>query len=119
VSRLVRVFAYGTLCDAAVFRRVAGTSGPLDQAQPAILHGWRRVALRGTPYPTLLRDAQAETDGKLLAVTAPVLRRLHIYEGPAYRFLPVTVQVPVRGGSTRWRAHAWIAANADPATPWP
>lgn len=119
MSRPVLVFAYGTLCEAAVFRRVTGTLRPLDLARPAVLPGWRRVVLRGTPYPTLVRDSGGETNGRLLAVTPAVLRRLHIYEGPAYRFLPVMVHVPARGGSTRWRAHAWIAANADPATPWP
>jgi gamma-glutamylcyclotransferase (GGCT)/AIG2-like uncharacterized protein YtfP len=111
----MRVFAYGTLRDPKVFARVAGTALPLDRALPAILPGFRRVVLRGTPYPTLLRDPGAETDGLLLAVGALVLRRLHAYEGPAYRFRPVHVTV----GSVRIPAHAWISPHADPETDWP
>lgn len=111
----MRIFAYGTLRDRQTFLRVAGTTGPLDAAMPAILPGFRRVALLGTPYPTLLRDPRAATDGVLLRVSAATLRRLHRYEGPAYRFVPVLPRV----GSTRVRAHAWIAADADPQTPWP
>jgi gamma-glutamylcyclotransferase (GGCT)/AIG2-like uncharacterized protein YtfP len=109
------IFAYGTLRDPETFRLVAGTSAPLAAAVPATLPGYRRVTLCGTPYPTLLRDPGTETDGLLLHVPPKILRRLHIYEGPAYRFVPVMLRV----GSTRVRAHAWIAANADPATPWP
>ncbi len=111
----MRIFAYGTLCDPAVFARVAGTHVPLADAAPATLPGWRRVKLRGTSYPTLVRDRAAETDGLLLAVPPLMLRRLHIYEGPAYRFVPVLLRV----GSTRNRAHAWIAPDADPAASWP
>lgn len=111
----MRIFAYGTLRDPETFRRAAGTTAPLAEARPAILPGWRRVTLRGTPYPTLVRDAAAQTDGLLLRVEPKVLRRLHQYEGPAYRFVPVMLRV----GSTRAHAHAWIAADADPASPWP
>ena len=114
-ARPMRVFAYGTLRDPAVFRRVAGSDAPLARALPAILPGFRRVTLRGTPYPTLLREAGAETDGLMLTVGPAMLRRLHAYEGPAYRFRRVHVTV----GSVRVPAHAWIAPDADAETPWP
>jgi gamma-glutamylcyclotransferase (GGCT)/AIG2-like uncharacterized protein YtfP len=109
------VFVYGTLCDSAVFARVARARRPLLLARPAVLRGFRRVALRGTPYPTLLRAPGAAVAGKLLRVTPAQLARLHRYEGRAYRFRAVLA----RRFSTVFRAHAWIAANADPATPWP
>ena len=128
LAHLIPVLPYVTLIMAAVFSRFdpafeaqARSLGatPLQTFRavtlPAILPGFRRVVLRGTPYPTLLRDPGAETDGLLLAVGALVLRRLHAYEGPAYRFRPVHVTV----GSVRIPAHAWISPHADPETDWP
>lgn len=112
---LAPVFVYGTLCDPAVFARVARAARPLLLARPALLHGFRRVALRGTPYPTLLRAPGCAVAGKVVRVSAAQLARLHRYEGRAYRFRAVLV----RRCSTVLRAHAWIATNADPATPWP
>jgi len=109
------VFVYGTLCDRAVFARVARATRPLLLARPAVLPGFRRVALRGTPYPTLLRAPGFVVRGQVVRVTPAQLARLHRYEGRAYRFRAVRV----RRVSTVLRAHAWIAANADPATPWP
>lgn len=112
---MIAVFAYGTLRDPEIFRRVARDAAPLLAAVPALLPGWRRVRLAGTAYPTLVADARAETDGLLLHVGAAALRRLHAYEGPAYRFRRVHVTV----GSLRVPAHAWISPHADPETPWP
>lgn len=111
----MRIFAYGTLRDVAVFARVAGTIAPLQAALPATLPGWRRVRLAGTPYPTLTPDAAAETDGLLLDVPPATLRRLHAYEGPAYRFRRVRVTV----GTLRVGAHAWISPLADKDSSWP
>lgn len=111
----MRIFVYGTLRDPRVFARIAGSLAPLDSALPARLPGWRRVRMAGTPYPTLLRDPRAEADGLLLDVPHAALRRLHAYEGPAYRFRPVRVTV----GSLRILAHAWISPHADPESSWP
>uniref|UniRef100_UPI0022EB5E15 gamma-glutamylcyclotransferase family protein n=1 Tax=Falsiroseomonas oryzae TaxID=2766473 RepID=UPI0022EB5E15 len=58
------VFLYGTLLDPRVFARFAGRA-PLRCALAAVLPGHRRVTLRGTPYPTLLRGA-GEVHGLLL-----------------------------------------------------
>jgi gamma-glutamylcyclotransferase (GGCT)/AIG2-like uncharacterized protein YtfP len=111
----VAVFVYGTLLDPAVFARFAGRR-PLRRALPARLMGYRRVRLRGTPYPTLVEGAGAVA-GLLLPRLAPdAFRRLAAYEGPDYALRPVRVSTP-RG--PRW-ARAWVAASrrADPSIPW-
>lgn len=111
----MRVFLYGSLLDAGVFRRMAGTLAPFRRALPARLGGYRRVALRGTPYPTLLRAAGV-VDGVLVALAPAPLARLSTYEGASYRLIPVRVQTS-RGPRC---ARAWVAARwrADPARPW-
>ena len=109
------VFVYGTLLDARVFARFAGHA-PLRRAVPARLVGWRRVALRGTPYPTLVRG-EGLVSGLLLPRLPPVaFARLAAYEGASYALVPL--RVSTRRGPRR--ARAWIAARwrADPATGW-
>ena len=101
----MRVFLYGTLMDPTVARRVAGEDGFVRDARPALLAGYRRATLRGTPYPTLARDAAGTVHGLLAEVTPAVLSRLHDYEGRQYRFVAVRV---LCGGVTR-AARAWIA----------
>jgi hypothetical protein len=118
------LFLYGTLLDPRVLARQAGQPGLGRRLLPAWLPGWRRVALRGTPYPTLLRAAGAETAGALLRAGPQALSRLAAYEGAFYRLAPVRVLTsrgPVRARAwmaQRWRAHAaqdWAPRlNQDP-----
>ncbi len=109
------VFVYGTLLDPRIFARFAGRA-PLRRALPARLSGHRRVPLRGTPYPTLLRG-EGEVAGLLLPRLAPAaLARLSAYEGPSYALVPLRVATP-RGPR---RARAWAAApwRADAGRDW-
>lgn len=101
----MRVFLYGTLMDPEVAQRVTGEDRFVREARPALLPGWRKVPLRGTPFPTLVREEGAATHGLLAEVPPGVLARLHAYEGAAYRFLAVRVLCAGR----RLAARAWIA----------
>ncbi|GIX10399.1 gamma-glutamylcyclotransferase family protein [Elioraea sp.] len=109
----MRLFLYGTLTDPAVARRVAGEDRFVREARPALLAGYRRVILRGTPYPTLVPDREAAVHGLVTEVTPAVLRRLHAYEGPLYRF--VTVRVLCEGATLA--ARAWIAHRTRATAP--
>jgi gamma-glutamylcyclotransferase (GGCT)/AIG2-like uncharacterized protein YtfP len=107
------LFLYGTLLHPATFARFAGHA-PLRLALPARASGWRRVGLRGTPYPTLRRGA-GEVAGLLLPRLAPgAFARLSAYEGASYRLVPL--RVATRFGPRR--ARAWLAP-AWRAGPWP
>jgi gamma-glutamylcyclotransferase (GGCT)/AIG2-like uncharacterized protein YtfP len=107
------VFVYGTLLDPRVFRRQAGTLRPWRRALPAKLPRCRRVLLRGTPYPTLLRGA-GEVKGLLLNLAAEPLYRLASYEGGRYRLQPVRV-ITARGprNARAWTAPAWQADRSQ------
>ncbi len=110
------LFFYGTLLDPRVFARFAGRA-PLRQALPARLRGYRRVTLRGTPYPTLLRGA-GEVAGMFVPSLPPAaFARLSAYEGPSYMLVPIHVATP-RGPR---RARAWMACRwrAQPECSWP
>lgn len=99
------VFIYGTLLDPRIFARFAGRAAH-RRAVPARLVGWRRVGLRGTPYPTLVAGP-GEVTGLLLPRLTPAgFARLSAYEGPCYALVPVRVAT-ARGPR---RARAWIAA---------
>ena len=104
---LTALFLYGTLLDPAVLARQAGQARLGRRLRPAVLRGWRRVVMRGTPYPTLIPDPGAETAGGLLRVGPAALARLSAYEGAFYRRVPVRVAT----GRGMARAQAWVAAR--------
>lgn len=113
--RVAALFLYGTLLDPAVFARLAGRA-PLRRALPARAADWRRVTLRGTPWPTLARGP-GEVAGLLLPRLAPgAMARLAAYEGAAYRLVPL--RVATRRGPRH--ARAWLAPRWRAGTlPWP
>jgi len=113
----VILFLYGTLLDPAVLARMSGEPVLPRRLRPARLAGWRRVFLRGTPYPTLVEDAASVVEGAVLRAGPAAVARLAAYEGSAYAMVPVTVAT-ARGAV---RARAWIAPawRADAARPWP
>jgi gamma-glutamylcyclotransferase (GGCT)/AIG2-like uncharacterized protein YtfP len=109
------VFLYGTLLDPGVFRRQAGTLRPWRRGLPARLPAYRRVVLRGTPYPTLVRGP-GEVDGLLLILPPAPMQRLTAYEGGRYRLRPVLVVTAFgRRAARAWMAPAW---QADTAKNW-
>ncbi len=105
------LFLYGSLLDAALFRRIAGV--PLA-GLPAVLAGWRRVAMTHGPYPTLRRDAGSMVEGLLVQVDGRAFAKLCDYEGPRWRRREVVAVVDGR----RVVAQAWIAAGGS-RKPWP
>ena len=101
------LFLYGTLLRPDVLERMAGQPGLARRLRPARLVGWARVALRGTPYPTLVPAPGATTAGALLRCGPAARARLRAYEGASYRLVPVRVAT-ARGPV---RARAWVAAR--------
>ncbi len=99
------LFLYGSLLDPKVLARQSGEPGLARRLRPAVLADHARRPLRGTRYPTLIRQAGTFTEGALLRPGPAALRRLAAYEGAEYRLAPVrplTARGPVR-------ARAWIA----------
>jgi gamma-glutamylcyclotransferase (GGCT)/AIG2-like uncharacterized protein YtfP len=110
------VFLYGTLLDPRVFTRFARRAA-LRRALPGSLRGFRRVRLRGTPYPTLLRGAGEVRGLWLPRLAGADFVSLSAYEGRSYALVPVRVGTP-RGPRL---ARAWMAApwRADAGRGWP
>lgn len=112
-ERGLPVFVYGSLLDPDVLARQSGRRGLMRRAVPAVLPGWRRVALRGTPFPTLVRARRHRVHGLLLRLIGAPKRRLQAYEGKAYRLRPIRV-LTARGprGALAWIACAALAGPA-------
>jgi gamma-glutamylcyclotransferase (GGCT)/AIG2-like uncharacterized protein YtfP len=102
----MRLFVYGTLLDATLVRRLTGQPA---NARPARLAGFRRVRLRGTPYPTLARG-RGTVYGAVLRVDGRAFRRLNAYEGPRYRLHRVRPRLLASRATVA--ALAWIAPGA-------
>ncbi len=114
---MMALFLYGTLLDPSLLAAKSGDAALIRRAVPALLPGYRRVLLRGTPYPTLLPDPRARVEGLLLPrIDSRALGRLAAYEGPPYRLAPVRVLTP-RGPRRAW---AWLTPRwrADAACAW-
>ena len=76
------LFAYGTLMEEAVFRRVAGSA---LLGVPAVARGWIRRRVRGRVYPGIIPKAGGIVNGVLYAELTPVAwRRLDAFEGEMY-----------------------------------
>ena len=99
------LFLYGSLLDPKVLARQSGERRLARRFCPAILPHHARRPLRGTPYPTLIRQPGAVTEGALLRPGPAAFRRLAAYEGAEYRLTPVRPLTP-RGPVC---ARAWIA----------
>lgn len=109
------IFIYGTLLKQRVLARCSGDALLRRRGIPALAPGYQRVALRGTPYPTL-RRAHGHVSGLLIRPTEAALQRLADYEGRFYRLAPLRVMTP-RGGRKAW---AWLAAPWRAGNqPWP
>lgn len=100
------LFLYGSLLDPARFRRVAGVE---LTGLPAVLPGWRRVAMTHGPYPTLRRERGGMVEGVLVEVAGRAFAKLSDYEGPRWRLREVMPVVDFRAIS----AWAWIAAGGS------
>ncbi len=96
------LFLYGTLLDPEVLVRQSGEPQLPRRLRPARLAGYARVALRGTPYPTLVARPGAATVGAILRTGPAARARLAAYEGAEYRLVPV--RVSTRRGMVRARA---------------
>jgi gamma-glutamylcyclotransferase (GGCT)/AIG2-like uncharacterized protein YtfP len=113
----VILFVYGTLLDPGILARVSGEPALARRLRPARLEGWRRVFLRGTPYPTLVPRHGNVVEGAVLRVGDAALARLAAYEGSDYALTPLRVLAD-RGVL---HARAWIAPpwRADTLRDWP
>ncbi|EHM00987.1 AIG2-like family protein [Acetobacteraceae bacterium AT-5844] len=103
------IFIYGTLLKPRVLARYSGDALLHRRGIPALAPGYQRVALRGTPYPTL-RRGPGEVRGLLIRPTPRALGRLADYEGRFYRLMPLRVVTPRGPRHARaWLADAWRA----------
>ena len=104
----MKLFLYGTLADPAGLGRCAGkpvTTKPLS----AVLHGYRRVLLRGARYPTLRREPGEAVYGVIMRVNADMLVRLQNYESVRYR--QIHVRLHTAKGHMRARCFMGDAAT--------
>ncbi len=80
---------------------------------PAVLHGYRRVLLRGARYPTLRRAPGQAVPGVITRVNADMLARLQNYESVRYR----QILVPLRTATGHQRARCFMG-DAPTHVPW-
>lgn len=90
--KLMQLFAYGTLMDTAVWRRVVGRE---TASRAAILDGFSRKRLHGVVYPGVVLDPEGMVRGKLYRSIGPrELLRIDAYEGDWYQRCDLPVRLP-------------------------
>ncbi len=104
------MFFFGTLMDVDVLEAVLGHPMPADAREPALLSGWKRVAMAGRAYPMLISHPTGSVDGHLVRNLSEQDRlRLDHYEGAEYRVGIVMVRLPQSGHV--WRATITVAGQ--------
>lgn len=88
------LFAYGTLMCEEIMAEVSGSA---PASAPASLRGYRRLRVRGEPYPALVADPNGVVEGVLYRnVSGASWKRLDRFEGELYT--RETVQVDQGNG---------------------
>jgi hypothetical protein len=103
-------FFYGTLVDADVRRLVLGRDVPDAALEPALLRDHRRYAVIGQPYPAIVPEAEATTDGVILpGAGVRDAAILSCFEGAEYgaRECPVVPAAAVDGAAAPDHT-AWV-----------
>lgn len=86
--------------DAEVLARVIGRRVPAAAVRPAVVEGYRRVAVARRWYPMLVPAAGGRVEGVLVAGIRPAeAARLAAYEGP--EFVPAEITVRAAGRPER------------------
>lgn len=99
------VFAYGTLQDAEVLRRVMGRCPPLAAAW---LTGYARFRFVDASYPGIVEQAGARVAGQLCGPITPAeLRLLDVYEGDRYERVACHVELIAAEGA-HGQVPAWV-----------
>jgi gamma-glutamylcyclotransferase (GGCT)/AIG2-like uncharacterized protein YtfP len=103
----ILLFAYGTLLDAKVQRRVFGREVVVT---PARVNGWqvKQRLVRGR-YPGIVATPRASTPGGVLKITAAELRRADAYEDAPQLYQ--RVRLAARVGAKRVRCWAYVPTN--------
>jgi hypothetical protein len=92
-------FFYGTLMDRELLSAVLRRRVWPRELRPAVLHGYRRRAVRTDGYPIVLPQRGASVRGRILdRVIAAELARLAAYEGDAYEPARAWAEIPGKSG---------------------
>ena len=98
------LFVYGTLRDPEICDSLLGRT---PQQNPALLHGYVRLAVRGEAYPAIVPCPQKSVAGLVLqGLTAHELDVLDAYEGGEYMRVKVETELET-GDAPAW-AYVWV-----------
>ncbi len=110
-------FFYGTLLDPGVRAAVVGREVPDAAGEPAVLHGYKRVSVRGVTYPVILPDASDVVRGTVFrGFDAYECARLSRFEGERYG--AHRREVALEAGATD-RPWVYVPVRRVPALPRP
>ncbi|QJE73006.1 gamma-glutamylcyclotransferase [Aerophototrophica crusticola] len=121
------LFAYGTLLDPDVRSIVLGRPSPDGEGRPALLRGYRRVAVVGEAFPALAEDPAGTVAGRLFPLRNDFERqRVQFFEGYAQTLVESVVECSVAGpvpafaclgsaglvlGGEGWDFASWVEAH--------
>jgi gamma-glutamylcyclotransferase (GGCT)/AIG2-like uncharacterized protein YtfP len=111
------IFAYGSLGEPEVMTALAGHQ---LASRAATLPGYRRLAVRGRPYPGVVKEPGASTPGVVWeGVDADTLALVDRFEGMLYQRRPETVRLDT---GERLRAEVYVVPERHRAAlagaPW-
>jgi len=111
----MNIFTYGSLMFAPVWQRVVRGA---CRREEAMLAGHARFAISGETYPGMVRQPGASVSGMLYReVGAEDVAALDVFEGSAYRRVPVLVRL-ASGAELAAETYLYLLPQNLSKSPW-
>ncbi|MCY1722681.1 gamma-glutamylcyclotransferase [Prolixibacteraceae bacterium Z1-6] len=83
------LFVYGSLLFPEILE---GLTGKLFKTSDAILHGFKRYAVKGADYPAIVENTSSKVKGKIVSgVDEKSMQTITYYEGDQYDIVPLKI----------------------------
>ncbi len=100
---IMHLFAYGTLMNKETMLKISGCT---PECMSAVLHGFKRLCIKGAAYPGIVPSGSDRVEGLIyFDLPASAWKRLDEYEGSIYERQSVQVET---GSSRLVQASAYV-----------
>mmetsp|Transcript_27564 Transcript_27564/g.38055 ORF Transcript_27564/g.38055 Transcript_27564/m.38055 type:complete len:150 (-) Transcript_27564:190-639(-) len=110
------VFVYGSLLAPEVLQVLLGRK---PQSKTAVLSGYQRFAIKGRPYPAIVKAVDCCVYGQVFdCLTVSERKVFDLFEGDAYNLTPVQVKLEENGETAAAQVYVYVEHTQDLCGEW-